>query len=259
MMQRIKKNLFLFGVILIYIVLFVINTEKAMLSISNTGYYLKEMLMIMPVVFLLTALIEAWIPKNMIMNVLGEKSGLKGSFISLALGSISAGPIYAAFPVCKTLLKKGASVSNIVVILSSWAVIKIPMLANEAKFLSLKFMMIRWIFTTIAIIAMGYIIGKIVKKEDIPHEAETLEKGEIAINNKTCIGCGVCAKEAPEYFKIKNKKAILITDNINGKDGDKAKVAMEKCPVNAIEIGEEIDKQVIKENVKFNQSNEARN
>ena len=31
-------------------------------------------------------------------------------------------------------LKKGASISNIVIILSAWAVIKVPMLANEAKF-----------------------------------------------------------------------------------------------------------------------------
>lgn len=237
MIEKIKKNSFIFGVVGIYFVLFIVNAEKAINSVNNTGYYLKEMLIIMPVVFLLTALIESWIPKNVIMNALGENSGLKGSFISLALGSISAGPIYAAFPVCKTLLKKGASVSNIVVILSSWAVIKIPMLANEAKFLSPKFMITRWIFTTIAIITMGYIIGKIVKREDIPHEDETLEKGEIVVNHKACIGCGICAKEAPEYFEIKNKKAVVIIDKIKDKE-EKAKLAMEKCPVNAIEIGE---------------------
>lgn len=131
--------------------------------------------MIMPVIFLLTALIEAWVPKEMIMEYLGDESGLKGSFISLLLGSVSAGPIYAAFPVCKTLLKKGASISNIVVILSAWAVIKIPMLANEAKFLSPKFMAVRWILTTISIIIMGYIISKLVKREDIPMEGERIE------------------------------------------------------------------------------------
>ena len=99
--------------------------------------------MIMPVIFLLTTLIEAWVPKEMIMEHLGDESGLKGALISLLLGSVSVGSIYVAFPVCKTLFKKGASISNIVVILSAWAVIKIPMLANEAKFLSPKFMAIR--------------------------------------------------------------------------------------------------------------------
>lgn len=237
MIDRIKKNLFLFGIVGIYLGLFIINTEKAILSVGNTGYYLKEMLIIMPVVFLLTALIEAWVPKHLIMNALGENSGLKGSFISIALGSISAGPIYAAFPVCKTLLNKGASISNIVVILSAWAVIKIPMLANEAKFLSPKFMITRWIFTTISIIIMGYIVGKIVKKEDMPSDDDKLEEGQIYINKQSCIGCGICVTEAPEYFKLENKKAVNIEEFIKIEDDKDILEAKEKCPVNAIEIG----------------------
>jgi len=238
MMEKIKKNLFLAGVMIIYLLLFVINTEKAVLSIKNSGYYLKEMLIIMPVVFLLTALIEAWIPKDMIINALGEGSGLKGSFISLALGSVSAGPIYAAFPVCKMLLQKGASISNIVVILSSWAVIKIPMLANEAKFLGPKFMIVRWIFTTAAIISMGYIIGKLVNKDEIPSGEDNLSKDSIKINKQACTGCGICVDIAPNYFKLENRKAIPLTDTIKNKNGEKINLAMKECPMNAIKIGE---------------------
>lgn len=234
MIKKIKSNLFLVGVIVIYLLLFIINTEKAMLSVNNSGYYLKEMLIIMPVVFLLTALIEAWIPKDMIINALGEKSGLKGSFISLALGSVSAGPIYAAFPVCKTLLQKGASISNIVVILSSWAVIKIPMLANEAKFLSPKFMITRWIFTTIAIMFMGYIVGKLVDKNDIPSEEDNSSDNNIEVNQQACTGCGICAVVAPSYFKLENRKAMPLIDVVQNEDIEKINLAVRECPVNAI-------------------------
>ena len=236
MMETIKKNKFLFLVLSGYVVLFVVNAEKAILAVKNTGFYIKEMIIIMPVVFLLTALIDAWVPKEMIMGALGEESGLKGSFIALGLGSISAGPIYAAFPVAKTLLKKGASISNIVVILSAWAVIKIPMLANEAKFLSPKFMAVRWVFTVISIIIMGYIVSRLVKKEDIPMDEDLLEIGEIRVDKETCIGCGVCAKVAPEYFAMEDKKAIPLK-NIEGSEGEEAREAMAKCPVNSIDIG----------------------
>lgn len=237
MIEKIKKYPFLFGVLVIYIVLFIVNAETAMAAIGNTGYYLKEMLIIMPVVFLLTALIDAWIPRDLIMNALGEKSGLKGSFIAIGLGSISAGPIYAAFPVAKTLLKKGASISNIVVILSAWAVIKIPMLANEAKFLSPKFMIVRWILTVIGIIIMGYVVSKLVEREDIPLDEDELVKGEIRVNREACIGCGVCANVAPGYFKMEDNKAIVIKDIGKGQE-EKPIEAMEKCPVNAIDIGQ---------------------
>jgi uncharacterized membrane protein YraQ (UPF0718 family) len=64
----------------------------------------------------------------------------------------------------KSLLKKGASISNIVIILSAWAVIKVPMLANEAKFLGVNFMAVRWVLTVTAIFVMAYMVGKIVKK-----------------------------------------------------------------------------------------------
>ncbi len=106
------------------------------------------------------------------------------------------------FQYVKLYLKKGgASISNIVVILSAWAVIKIPMLANEAKFLSPKFMATRWILTTISIIIMGYIISKLVKREDIPMEEERIEEGRLLIKEKYCIGCGICRELAPKYLR----------------------------------------------------------
>ena len=242
MIKIIKKKLFLFGILAVYILLFIINLEKAISAIGNTGYYLKEMLIIMPVVFLLTALIDAWVPKNMIMKALGDESGLKGSFTALALGSISAGPIYAAFPVAKTLLKKGASVGNIVVILSAWAVVKLPMLANEVKFLGVRFMITRWLLTVIAIITMGYIVSKLVKKEDISFREETINEGEIKIDENTCIGCGICTKIAPDYFSMgeidRKKVAISKVDYSKAKDKEKVAEARDKCPVRAIKIGD---------------------
>lgn len=235
--EKLKKNMFLVFVGVAYLVLFLTSTEKAILSVKNSGYYIKEMLMIMPVVFLLTSLLEAWIPKKVIMKNLGEKSGFKGSLISILLGSISAGPIYAAFPICKTLIKKGASISNIVVILSAWAVIKVPMLANEAKFLSPKFMATRWVLTTIAILIMGYIISKLVSKEDIPVEEEEIKEGAIIIKTEFCIGCGVCEKMVPEHFKIEGNKAKVINEQVTEKTEEKIKNIQEKCPAKAIQVG----------------------
>ena len=106
----------------------------------------------MPVIFVLTALLDLWVPKDKIVKLLGKESKIKGVVLSVILGSISAGPIYAAFPLCVMLQKKGASIRNLIIILSAWAVIKVPMLLNEMKFLGLKFMAIRWALTLISII-----------------------------------------------------------------------------------------------------------
>lgn len=238
--DKIKNNKFLTLVFITYIVLLIIMPNKAIQSLNNSLYYVKEMLIIMPVILLLTSLIEAWIPKKTIENALGEGSGFKGSIFSFLLGSFSAGPIYAAFPVCKMLLKKGTSVSNIVVMLSTWAVIKIPMLVNEAKFLGPKFMAIRWVLTTISIFIMAYITSRIVKKDDIPmNDMLNNEEGNILnVNDQYCIGCGLCTKISPDNFIIINKKAKVVKKIVKSEENQNIKASIDKCPAKAIQYKE---------------------
>lgn len=231
-----KKNKLLTAVSLAYVILFIAIPDKAYLSVKNSMYYIIEMLQIMPVIFILTSIIEAWVPKEVIMKGFGEKAGIKGSVFSFLLGSFSAGPIYAAFPICKMLLKKGASIANVVIILSAWAVIKVPMLANEAKFLGVQFMGARWILTVIAIIIIAYLMTIFVKKKDIPVQDEQ-DIGKVTgidIKEQYCIGCGLCEKLLPRHFEVIDKKAKWKESILNDVQIDELKPVIAKCPVKAI-------------------------
>ncbi len=231
-LNKLKENLFLVIVALAYIVMLIVKPQMGIESVKNSGYYIKEMLLIMPVIFVLTALLDMWVPKEKIMQYLGKDAKSKGIFLSFVVGSVSAGPIYAAFPMCVMLHKKGASIRNIVIILSSWAVIKVPMLLNEAKFLGPKFMIIRWVLTVIAIIIFSWIAAKMIKEEDLPGENLALEG--VQINRDACMGCTLCAKNYPEVFKMENNKAVTKPHNSSDLDMDKLESAIDACPVNAI-------------------------
>lgn len=234
MITILKKNKLIVLVLAVYLSLFIVSPQKAIRSLDNSIYYLIEMVQILPVIFLFTVVIEALIPKVWIMKGLGEKSGIKGNLFSLLLGSVSAGPIYAAFPISKTLLKKGASVTNIVIILSSWAVIKVPMLANEVKFLGVKFMGLRWLFTVISIFIMAYLMGAFVKKKDMLETRAKEEESILSIKEEYCIGCGLCTKTLPNYYEMKNNKAIVKQIPKNKKEIEEVVLMVERCPVNAI-------------------------
>ena len=230
-LKKAKEHLFAILIAAAYGAAFLFRPDMGVASLKNSVYYIKEMLIIMPVVFVLTALLDMWVPKKKIVNLLGSESGAKGVLFSLLLGSVSAGPVYAAFPLCVMLHKKGASVRNLVVLLSAWAVIKIPMLLNEMKFLGLKFMAIRWVLTVAAIVVFSWITAKIVKDRDLTDDGN--RQSGLSIDRDACIGCSLCANIAPELFEIRSRKAAL-KDCGGAPDAALLTRAAEACPVKAI-------------------------
>lgn len=239
MIGFLSKNKILGFSIIVYGIMFVVSPDKGGQALYNTAYYIKEMMTVLPLVFILTSLLEAWVPKELIINSFGENSGAKGILYSFILGSFSAGPIYAAFPVCKMLLKKGAGVMNVVIILSAWAVIKVPMLANEAKFLGVSFMAVRWTLTVISIIALGFIVSKTVKRSDLPSSNISLineSNSPIIYNVDYCMGCGICTKIAPDIFEMDGKKAVLKVIEAYELYAESLVNIERKCPGKAISI-----------------------
>ena len=229
-----KQNKSLTLMILAYLLLFIFQDDLAASAFHNSIYYFIEMIQIMPMIFLLTVVIDVLIPKETIIKHLGEKAGIKGGLLALLLGSISAGPIYAAFPVSKLLLKKGASTGNVVIILSAWAVVKVPMLANEAKFLGVEFMATRWFLTVLAIFAMSALMASFIKKEDLP---STKSSPKIVQVSKTyCVGCSLCAKLGPQLFELEKGKANLLQQPVAPKQWEAVQRIAEKCPANAIQL-----------------------
>ncbi len=230
-LRKTKKNLLTVIVAAAYIALLIIKPAFGVLSLKNSVYFVKEMILIMPVIFVLTALLDLWVPKDKIVKLLGKESKIKGVVLSVILGSISAGPIYAAFPLCVMLQKKGASIRNLIIILSAWSVIKVPMLLNEMKFLGLKFMAIRWALTLISIIVFSWLASLIIKDRDLPNTNTKTEKLEI--NTAACMGCALCARLYPELFEVHGGKASMKAYETD-LDHQKLSKACNGCPVKAI-------------------------
>lgn len=244
LLRQLKNNIFAVCIVFAYILLFLISPSIGMDSIKNSGYYIKEMLMIMPVVFILTALLDMWVPTEKISQLLGEAAKTKGIILAFVLGSVSAGPIYAAFPMCVMLHKKGASIRNLIIILSSWAVVKIPMLLNEGKFLGFKFMIVRWLLTILAILLFSWLTAKFVKTSDIPIQSqEVAEDAGISINTNACMGCTLCTKVYPELFQMERKKAYVKVLPLDLNE-EKLLHTLNTCPVKAISCSDSIFKKV---------------
>jgi len=113
-------------------------------------------------------LLDVWVPKETVELHLGHTSGLRGVLLSILLAAAAAGPIYVAFPIAATLLRKGTRLLNIVVFLTAWAAAHLPMIIVEMRFLGLPFALLRTGLTLI----MGVAIGAIMERM-----AVTIEPG----------------------------------------------------------------------------------
>ena len=128
--------------------------------------YALEMLYIFPPILILMGLADVWVPGQAVTKHLGERSGLRGVLLAIVLGTLPTGPVYLAFPVAAELIKKGASVTNIMIFLGVWASLKIPQIGVEIQFLGLRFAFLRFVFTLTAVLITSFLIGAWQKKRD---------------------------------------------------------------------------------------------
>jgi len=142
------------------------DASLGLTALSSASFQFISMLKIVPPIFLLIGLLDIWIPRETMIKLMGEKSGLLGILIAFIIGTMSAGPLVGAFPVAQIMLKKGARYSNVLFFLMIWASAKLPILFYQATTLGLKFTLV--INITLIIV---YLIGtKIVERLLKPHE-----------------------------------------------------------------------------------------
>lgn len=132
--------------------------EQAGLLVSNTSANFLQMFAVIPPIFLLLGLLDQWVPRELVMKYMGRGAGLKGIVLSVLLGASSAGPLYGAFPFAAIMLTKGVRLANVVIFLSAWATLKIPMFLFEFSALGPRFAVFRWLINLPLIILIGYLV-----------------------------------------------------------------------------------------------------
>lgn len=140
------------------------ETGTDILSLSFSSFL--EMLSIIPPIFLLLGLMDVWVPKETMMKYMGKDAGVKGGIFAFILGSFSAGPLYASFPVAAIFLKKGVSLTNVFLFIGAWSTTKIPMMLFEMTQLGGKFAIIRFCLNLVGIIILAIIMEKTTSKKE---------------------------------------------------------------------------------------------
>jgi len=166
-MKFINKNKFLVLSIIMLIVISFIDMKLTYTAFENTWGQLSVMLMIVPPIFILIGLFDVWIPRETIIKLMGEKSGVKGMALAFFLGAFSAGPTTAAFPIAMIMIKKGAKYSNVLFFLMVWSSLKLPIVFFQITTIGLKLSTIINVTMLIVFIIGAIVSEKLLSKDEL--------------------------------------------------------------------------------------------
>lgn len=154
----------------------IINRPVGLKAFDNAAFQLRQMLFVIPPIFLLLGLLDIWVPKTTMVRYMGEGSGIKGMLLAFFIGSAAAGPLYGAFPVAAVFMKKGVRFLNLMIFIGAWSTTKIPMFLFELQSLGPKFALTRLAVNIPGIVLIAYALSKVVSKKELAEIYSNSEK-----------------------------------------------------------------------------------
>jgi len=159
-----KVYLFPVFVLCIYAVLYFISPDKTFLAMEKSGSIMITMAIPLSLVFVLMLILSIFLNPAKITKMLGRESGGRGMILSAIAGIISAGPIYAWYPLLKDLKERGAGESSIAIFLYNRSV-KPFLLPVMMSYFGLIFVVVLTLLTVAASFAAGFLVNLFAGKE----------------------------------------------------------------------------------------------
>lgn len=147
-------------------ILLLINRQTGFKALSNSAFQLRQMLIVIPPIFLLLGLLDVWVPKTTMVRYMGEGSGMTGMLLAFFIGSAAAGPLYGAFPAAAVFMKKGVRFLNLMIFIGAWSTAKIPMILFEFEALGASFTLTRLAANVVGIFLIAFVLSKLISKKD---------------------------------------------------------------------------------------------
>ena len=149
--------------ILSLIVLLLIFPERSSEVFSKILSIFKSLIPTFVVIFLIFVIMNLFITNKFLLKHMGKSAGIGAWFFSVFAGILSAGPIYAWYPLLSDLQDKGVRTAFIVTFLYNRA-IKLPLLPLLIAYFSFKFAIVLLVVMLFVSILQGLVVERILKK-----------------------------------------------------------------------------------------------
>ncbi|MBN2458228.1 hypothetical protein JXB31_03810 [Candidatus Woesearchaeota archaeon] len=150
---------FMFGVIVVYVVVALIDAEKAVASVDFFFALLIKIAPLMLLIFSLMVIANYYLDEKIISRWFTGRKGVTRWLITIVAGILSSGPIYMWYPLLAQLKEKGLGYGYLACFMYNRA-IKIPLLPVMIAYFGLRYVLV----LTVVMIMMSYLQGIIAQK-----------------------------------------------------------------------------------------------
>ena len=154
-------GLAIYGIVVLacYIYAYLKNKQKYKKSLKQGGKQFLKQVPFLIAIFLFISLFDVFVPKRVIISIIGKGNGAMSVLLSAILGGIIQGPVASSYPLGQLLLEKGATVTSVATFLNSWVMVGILILPFEISVFGKKFAYIRNLISFIGAILIGIAVG----------------------------------------------------------------------------------------------------
>ena len=160
---RLKRiGLFPVAVLVLYGVLYLLAREKTLLALQASGRTAVALSVPLAFVLMILFLMNLLVRPSQVAGLLGAHAGSKAMLLALAAGIISAGPIFAWYPLLKKLKAEGAGEGPIAVFLYNRAV-KPFLLPVMIGYYGWQYVLVLTLLMISGSLVLGCCIGRLVR------------------------------------------------------------------------------------------------
>ena len=170
-----KRYRFFLLLFFINVLLLILQPQTGRTALGNAWDNVRQMLAVLPPVFVLLGLLDVWVERETMMKYMGVQAGARGALIAFVMGAAAAGPLYAAFPIAGVMLKKGVRLRNVFVFIGTWSTTKIPMLLFEVSSMGLQYTLVRLIGNLIGIACIAWLMERSTDEAQLQQIRERAE------------------------------------------------------------------------------------
>jgi len=165
LLKRMRPWIFPLVCVTLYGVAFTHDPGRTFHSLHEAGQILKRLVLPLSIALTIMILLNRFLSPSWISRLLGQGAGFRGVLLSTVAGILSMGPIYAWYPLFKTLKDTGASPFNVANFMCNRSVkpVLIPVLVGYFGWkLSGMLILMNLIgsLTTAAVVGLVFSLGK---------------------------------------------------------------------------------------------------